>query len=245
MTKIAYLTIDDAPSPDFMNKLDFLDSHSIPAVWFCMGNFMEQRPDFVIEALQRGHIIGNHTYSHPHCSTLSLDQIYAEIRATDAILKELYASAGVEWNQRYFRFPYGDKGDGLNGDVWSARDPDGQSRHEAIQAYLRRLGYTQPTFPKITYGWYQDCGLLQDVDWYWTYDTFDWSAYHPNPIYGIDNVEKVLARTEEDLPEEGRGLHFPGSAEIILMHDHRTLPEVFGPVVERFLDMQLKFELPG
>src|SRR3990172_9835105 len=103
MNKTAYLTIDDAPSPDFLNKLDFLDAKGITAVWFCQGNYMEQRPHMTIEAIRRGHIIGNHSYSHPHFTDLSLDQARAEIRSTDSILDELYHRAGVARRHRFFR----------------------------------------------------------------------------------------------------------------------------------------------
>jgi peptidoglycan/xylan/chitin deacetylase (PgdA/CDA1 family) len=245
MPKAAYLTIDDAPSPDFLNKLDFLDSHNIPAVWFCQGNLMEQRPQFVVEAIRRGHIIGNHTYSHPHCSDLSVDQIFAEIRATDAILNELYAEAGVERQYRFFRFPYGDKGDGLYGDVFSKPDAEGGARRAAVQGYLRRLGYQQPAFPDVTYAHYRGLGLLDDIDWHWTYDTLDWSPFSDHPLHGVDSLDKVLARTQEDEPEGWRGLHYPGSADIILIHDHHPIPAVFGPLVERFVQMGLQFALPA
>ena len=86
MTKVAYLTIDDSPSADFMNKLEFLDAHDIKAVWFSQGDNMERRPNMVIQAIQRGHIIGNHAYSHPHFSDLTIDQCFVEIRSTDTII---------------------------------------------------------------------------------------------------------------------------------------------------------------
>ena len=170
---------------------------------------MEQQPQMVIEAIQRGYIIGNHTYSHPHCSDLLVDQCFAEIRATDAIIEFLHEQADVERKQRYFRFPYGDKGDKLYGDVSQRPDADGQSRRDALQGYLRKLGYGQPAFPDITYEHYRTMGLLDDVDWYWTYDTLDWSAFSDDPMYGVDSVEKVFARTEEDVPDGGRGLQYP------------------------------------
>jgi hypothetical protein len=45
------------------------------------------------------------------------------------------------------------------------------------------------------------------------------------------------------VPEGGRGLHYPNSADIILIHDHRPVPDVFGPVVERLAEMGLRFEM--
>ncbi len=247
MTKTAYLTIDDAPSTDFLNKLDFLEQRGIKAVWFCQGNYLERRPDAILEAIRAGHIIANHTYTHPHCSELTLDQVFAEIRACDAVLDELYQRAGLPRRQRYFRFPYGDKGDGRHGDNFRAQDSAGGERHAAVQGYLRILGYTQPRFPDVTYRHFREAGLLADVDWYWTYDTLDWSVFFETPMHGIDSPQKVLARTLEDVLEGGRGLSYPDSADIILIHDHDThpdAPQLFRDLVTRFLEMGLDFRLP-
>ena len=51
--KIAYLTIDDAPSNDFKRKVDYLLSKSIPAIFFCRGNLMEKRPEVVTYAIKK------------------------------------------------------------------------------------------------------------------------------------------------------------------------------------------------
>jgi peptidoglycan/xylan/chitin deacetylase (PgdA/CDA1 family) len=245
VTKIAYLTIDDAPSPDFMYKLNFLDSLGVRAVWFCQGNNMEERPEMVIEAIKRGHIIGNHTYSHPHCSDLSLDQVYAEIRATHAIIEELYQQSGIQRPARFFRFPYGDKGDDLRGDPLAAPTPAGKARREAIQAYLRRLGYVQPKFPDITYGYYHKAGLLNEADWYWTYDTHDWIFVVDDPPHGIDSVEKILERLDEDAPEEWRGLNYPASADIVCTHDHAVNQAAFTAEVNRMIEKGIEFRMPA
>ena len=47
MRKKIYLTIDDSPSPQFRENLDYLIERKIPAVFFCIGNRME---DLVIPA---------------------------------------------------------------------------------------------------------------------------------------------------------------------------------------------------
>lgn len=95
MSKIAYLTIDDAPSKWFLHKVAWLDENHIPVVWFCQGSRMEQRPHMIIDAIKRGHIIGNHSYSHPRFDDISLNQGCAEIRATDALIDEFHAKSGV------------------------------------------------------------------------------------------------------------------------------------------------------
>ena len=244
MTKTAYLTIDDAPSADFLNKLDFLDAKGIAAVWFCQGNHMERRPQMIIEAIRRGHIVGNHSYTHPQFSELSLDQACAEIRSTDAILEELYHRAGVARRHRFFRFPYGDKGTGTSDNAFAVPDEDGKRHHDAIQAYLRGLGYTQPVFPGLTYAYFYEAGLHTDVDWYWTYDTIDWAFAVDSPPYGIDSIDKMKARMDENAPDEGRGLNDPASAEIILMHDHEPPAPVFVSLIDYLLAKGIRFRRP-
>ena len=58
MQKIAYLTIDDAPTEDFIRKVNYLKSVNVPAIFFCRGDRLEQRPDDLIYAIQQGFIIG-------------------------------------------------------------------------------------------------------------------------------------------------------------------------------------------
>lgn len=242
--KIIYLTIDDAPSADCINKLDFLDQHGIRAVWFAEGRRMIEYPDAALDIIQRGHVLANHSMTHPFFSQLSLEAAYDEISHTDAMLNQLYAQAGIaEW-PRYFRFPYGDKGDGRGGDVEMTRLSVGQLRHNTIQGYLRELGYTQPAFEDITYAFYHDGGFLQDVDWYWTYDSHDWCAYSDHPAHGIDSVDKVLARLDEDVPEGWRGLNDTGSADIVLVHDHVTPDNLFAQIMDRLIAKNVTFRLP-
>ncbi len=241
MTKVVYLTIDDAPSETFMDKFNFLDEHNIPAIWFAMGSFMEKRPEMMIEAIQRGAIIGNHSYSHPNFSSLTVEQCFAEIRATDAILNDLHTEANVPRKYHFFRFPYGDKGDLREGDNESAQIDDGTTRHAEIQAYLRSLGYVQPEFADVNYDWFK--AYLQDVDWYWTYDSHDWSPMSDNPVHGIDSAEKVLARLDEDVPDGWRGLNDNRSADIILVHDFPgELHDLFKQIILRLKEKDISLQ---
>jgi peptidoglycan/xylan/chitin deacetylase (PgdA/CDA1 family) len=243
MAKTVYLTIDDAPSLDFLNKLDFLDAKGIRALWFCQGNYMEQRPEMVLEAIRRGHIIGNHAYSHPHFSDLPLDQCYAEIRATHAVIDELYQRSGVTRPHTFFRFPYGDKGMKVN-EYTDTPEGDGKVRRDAIQAYLRKLGYVQPSFADVTYQYFRASLLASEADWLWTYDTHDWALNAADPPHGINSLERLLARMDEDVPEGWRGLNYAGSADIVLMHDFAWNGDVFVAEVERLIAKGIAFKLP-
>jgi peptidoglycan/xylan/chitin deacetylase (PgdA/CDA1 family) len=242
--KIAYLTIDDAPTADFMQKIDFLEAQNVPAIFFCTGNRLEEHPEMIVSAIKRGFIIGNHTYDHPHCSDLLVEDICDQILKTDTLIDDLYDQAGVQRQHRFFRFPYGDKG-GLQGDnVFAVYQPEGQKRKDQIQMFLRQLGYTQPAFDDVTYDYYRAANLLTDVDWYWTYDCMEWSVGSDNPLFGIDSLEAVFARMEEVVPEGGRGLNTSESSELVLMHDNLHTSSIFEPVVKRLLEKGLEFRLP-
>lgn len=243
MTKKAILTIDDAPSADFSNKLNALKKRDIQAVWFCEGKKLEQYPELIIESIQNGVIIANHSYSHPAFSYLSLDACFNEIDKTHHLINTLYDKAGVDWKQRYFRFPYLDKGGRLERDDFFSGNDD--IRHPALQNHLRELGYTGANFEQITYPYYREYGWFDDVDWSATYDTMDWSAFSEQPQYGIDSPEKVLARMDEDVPMEGRGLHYPQSLDIILMHDHEGgAIDLFPKMIDKLCAFGIEFIAP-
>ncbi len=231
MPKTLYLTIDDAPSPDCINKLDFLDKHNIKAVWFVEGRYIEERYDMAVELLKHGHVLGNHAYSHPHFSDISLEACREEINKTDLLLERVYKTANIQWLDKYFRFPYGDKGG--NGD-----------HIKVIQRHLRSLGYTQPLWHDITYPWFRRAIINAYADWYWTYDSLDWSTYSDHPDHGIDSPEKVLARIDEDVPEGMRGINYSGSADIVLVHDHVTPDNLFQQIIEKLLTKDVIFRLP-
>ena len=60
-----FLTFDDGPNTFWTLKiLDLLDKYSIKANFFVLGQCAEIYPDILKEIYDRGHMIGNHSYSH-------------------------------------------------------------------------------------------------------------------------------------------------------------------------------------
>lgn len=63
--KIA-LTFDDGPNPFYTKKvLDVLDEYNVKANFFILGKWAEKYRDIVKQTFDKGHLIGNHSYSHP------------------------------------------------------------------------------------------------------------------------------------------------------------------------------------
>jgi peptidoglycan/xylan/chitin deacetylase (PgdA/CDA1 family) len=64
--KSVYLTFDDGPIPEITPWiLDILDKYNIKATFFCVGDNVRQHPEIYHMLLEKGHRVGNHTYSHP------------------------------------------------------------------------------------------------------------------------------------------------------------------------------------
>jgi len=60
------LTYDDGPNdPHTLKLLDVLAKHSVYATFFMIGRYVEQRPEIARAVAAAGHVIGNHTFSHP------------------------------------------------------------------------------------------------------------------------------------------------------------------------------------
>jgi peptidoglycan/xylan/chitin deacetylase (PgdA/CDA1 family) len=79
--KIVALTFDDGPHPIYTPQiLDILDQYQAKATFFMIGSRMEEYPDIAKEVSARGHLIGNHTYTHPdNLRTLSPKELKWEI----------------------------------------------------------------------------------------------------------------------------------------------------------------------
>ena len=60
------LTYDDGPNHTHtLRLLDVLAKHSVRATFFLIGRYVHQRPDIAREIARAGHVIGNHTFTHP------------------------------------------------------------------------------------------------------------------------------------------------------------------------------------
>ncbi|UCH31735.1 MAG: polysaccharide deacetylase family protein [Candidatus Bathyarchaeota archaeon] len=243
--KIAYLTVDDCPSKDMKQKVDFLLEKNIPALWFCRGEFLEKRQEAVIYAIQNGFVIGNHSYTHPLFSRIPVEECFKQIVLTDELIEKLYEKAGIKRPAKVFRFPWGDKGGGFDmtekGFFPKSENPE---KIRIVQSFLRKFGYRQPRFKGINYDWFNAAKLLNYVDVYFTFDTMDWAVMVNKPKYGIRGLEGILERLDEDAPGEGKGLNCAGSNEIILLHDLAEISHIFEPIVEKLLEKGLKFERP-
>ncbi|KAI7907617.1 uncharacterized protein BX663DRAFT_463866 [Cokeromyces recurvatus] len=97
------LTYDDGPSEYSPKLYDYLDSVNVKVTFFMVGGQVVKYPEYALRAYQSGHEIAMHTWSHNYMTTLTNEQIVAELKWNELAIKEV---TGV--SPRYFRPPYGD-----------------------------------------------------------------------------------------------------------------------------------------
>jgi len=97
------ITFDDGPNPAITPRLlDLLDRHNAKATFFVVGKFVRECPALLKETAVRGHVIGNHTETHPNLFFCGRGETCSELlRCTDAI------SRAIREQPRLFRPPFG------------------------------------------------------------------------------------------------------------------------------------------
>ncbi|PZD95750.1 polysaccharide deacetylase family protein [Paenibacillus sambharensis] len=97
------MTFDDAPDAVFTPLvLDALKKAGVKATFFCVGNRIEAHPDVMRRIVAEGHVVGNHSYSHPNLPKLSDARFREEIQKTDKLIK-----AYTGYAPSFIRPPYG------------------------------------------------------------------------------------------------------------------------------------------
>ncbi len=97
------LTYDDGPNdPHTLKLLDVLARHSVRATFFMIGRYVRQRPDIARAVAQAGHVIGNHTFTHPLLIFKSAAQTRTELLDCRSALQDTIGE-----HSNLFRPPFG------------------------------------------------------------------------------------------------------------------------------------------
>jgi len=101
--KMVYLTIDDGPSSETPKILEILEKEGIKATFFVVGYNCVKYPNFLKQISQKGHLIGNHSYSHKYKVIYKSFKNFVDDfnKAQDVI----YKITGEK--PKYYRFPGG------------------------------------------------------------------------------------------------------------------------------------------
>ena len=85
--KLVALTYDDGPNTKVTQPLmDLLESEGVAATFYLLGQTAKANPKLTAEIQRRGFEVGNHSWSHPQLTKLSVDGIRSQLqRANEAI----------------------------------------------------------------------------------------------------------------------------------------------------------------
>ena len=103
--KVLYLTFDAGYENGYTASiLDTLQKHNVKAAFFLVGNYLQKNGDLVRRMVEAGHIVGNHTMTHPDMSAITDKAAFEkELAGTEALFQEL---TGKEM-PRFYRPPRG------------------------------------------------------------------------------------------------------------------------------------------
>ena len=107
-SNLAYmsLTFDDGGSVENVKSvLDTLDEYEVQATFFFLGSFIDKNPELIKDLVDRGHEMGNHSYSHPNFTKISYNKIISELSSSATAFK----NATGQDIKPYVRPPYGAK----------------------------------------------------------------------------------------------------------------------------------------
>jgi peptidoglycan/xylan/chitin deacetylase (PgdA/CDA1 family) len=124
------LTFDDGPNPRWTPLLlDVLARHQVKATFFLIGKYAASQRPLVREMHEAGHLIGNHTWTHPNLAVTGTRRTREELARTSAELEQMLGAP-----VRYFRPPFG-------------------GRHPATFRIARELGMQPVLWNAITSDW--------------------------------------------------------------------------------------------
>jgi len=182
--KELFLTFDNGYENGYTQRiLDILKEKNVPAAFFVTGHFVKDQSELVRRMVTEGHIVGNHSWSHPDLSQVGAERIRSEM---DKVRDEV-AQLTDQKEMRYMRPPRG---------IFSERMLDA----------CRQLGYTG-VFWSIAY---RDWEVNKQQGWRYAYDSV-MNQLHPGAVILLHSVSKdnteALGRIIDTAREQGYEFH--------------------------------------
>lgn len=116
-SKVVALTFDDGADGTNINKiLTTLQNNNVKATFFLTGTGLKHHPADIKKITDRGHQIGNHSYTHPYFTSLTASQMKSELDKTEALAKSVTGKS----TKPIFRAPYGASNNGVLSGVGAA-----------------------------------------------------------------------------------------------------------------------------
>lgn len=152
--------------------LDALKKHQAPATFFVVGNFISENKDLIKRMETEGHIVGNHTMTHPDMSKISTKESFQkELSDVEKIYREI---TGKEMT-KFYRPPQG---------IYSTQN----------LSMAKELGYHTFFWSLAYVDWQQDDQPTHE-------EAFDklLSRVHPGAVVLLHNTSKTNGEIMEEL----------------------------------------------
>lgn len=190
-SKVVYLTFDNGYENGFTEKiLDVLNKEQVPATFFVTGHYLESAPELAKRMVREGHIIGNHSWSHPDLTQISDEQIKEELQR---VKEKTYELTGQK-EMIFLRPPRG---------IFSER----------TLKIARDEGYFHVFWSLAFVDWYVD----RQLGWQYAYGEI-MEQVHPGAIILLHTVSKdnadALEKVIQDL--KNRGYRFASLYDLLL-----------------------------
>lgn len=90
-SKTIYLTFDAGYENGYTSQiLDVLKKHGVSAAFFLVSHYIKTNPELVLRMAEEGHIVANHTATHPDMSKISdIESLSAELEPVETLYKEI------------------------------------------------------------------------------------------------------------------------------------------------------------
>ncbi|WP_270583053.1 delta-lactam-biosynthetic de-N-acetylase [Bacillus smithii] len=178
--KILYLTFDNGYENGYTAQiLDVLKKEHVPAAFFVTGHYLKTAPELVQRMVKEGHIVGNHSWSHPDLTQVSDEKLKLELKK----VKEETAKLTKQKEMNYMRPPRG---------ILSER----------TLALAKEEGYTHVLWSLAFVDWQTN----NQKGWKYAYQNIMAQA-HPGAILLLHTVSKdnaeALEKVIQDLKKEG------------------------------------------
>ena len=167
------LTFDTAwGNEDIPQILKILKQENVKATFFVVGNFIRDNGDLIKEMVQEGHIVGNHTLSHPDMSGISsLNDFRKQLEGVENLYKETTGESMT----KFYRPPQG---------IYST----------ANLSMAKELGYKTFFWSLAYVDWYQDKQPTKE-------EAFDklLTRIHPGAIVLLHNTSSTNGQILDEL----------------------------------------------
>lgn len=98
------LTFDDGPHPLYTQTiLKTLEKNNVRATFFLRGSMAQRHPELVKAIIDKGHEIGNHTFSHKHIKKMRYGELSREFEQANRTIQNI-----TKTSPRFLRPPYGE-----------------------------------------------------------------------------------------------------------------------------------------